>query len=78
MVATALQKVFLSNTQYAILLMSKLLKGSIVKHLTRLTVPSIGGMLAISLPRVFLFIMPLCLLGSRLFGYTDLVAGAAM
>ena len=27
--------------------MSKLLRGSIVKHLTRLTIPSIGGMLAI-------------------------------
>ena len=32
----------------------------------------------ISLSRVFLFIMPLSLLGSRLFGYTGLVAGLAL
>ena len=34
--------------------------------------------MAISLTRLFVFIMPLCLLGSRLFGYTGLVAGLAL
>ena len=61
--------------------MTTLLTGNVKKHLLRLTLPGIAGMFAImvfNLSRVFVFIIPLSFLGSRLFGYTGLLSGLAL